>query len=57
MTREEVLKFVDNMAGAKYDFPFEGDFYSAVLRRSDSGKWFGIVIRSGGSRRKSGFVP
>jgi len=46
MTREEVLKFVDNMAGAKYDFPFEGDFYSAVLRRSDSGKWFGIVIRA-----------
>jgi len=46
MTRDEILEFTQNTVGAKVDFPFEDDFYSAVLRHSDTGKWFGIVIKA-----------
>ncbi len=44
ITREEIFKFIDTLDGASYDFPFEGDFHSAVLRHSVSKKWFGILL-------------
>lgn len=46
MTREEIFETVNGMEGAVMDCPFEGDFYSTVLRRKESGKWFGIVMRA-----------
>ena len=35
------------------DYPFEGDFETAVFRHSGSRKWYAIVMRV--SRRKFGF--
>ncbi|MBP5242462.1 MAG: MmcQ/YjbR family DNA-binding protein [Clostridia bacterium] len=46
MTREDVFDMVNEMIGATMDQPFEGDFYSTVLRHADTKKWFGIVMKA-----------
>ncbi len=45
ITREEILKYTENFPAASYDYPFEGDFFTAVLRNGKS-KWFGILMRA-----------
>ena len=42
---QEVLDFALDLEGACADCPFEEDFVTTVLRHSDSGKWFGILMR------------
>lgn len=44
VTREEIYAFVNELPAAGLDYPFEGDFNSAVLRHTDSKKWFGLII-------------
>lgn len=46
MTREKIFQKVNEMDGAGTDCPFEGDFYTTVLRRTDNGKWFGVAMRA-----------
>lgn len=45
ITREQILKAVEKLPNAYYDMPWEGDFFSTVLRR-EGGKWFGIIIKA-----------
>jgi len=45
ITREEIFEFVKTLPNANYDFPWEGDFFSAVLRNG-KGKWFGLAIKA-----------
>ena len=53
MTRQEFLEYCLNTYGTVADYPFDEDFETAVLRHSDSRKWYAIVMRV--SRRKFGF--
>ena len=45
-TRRQVIDMALALPGATADMPFEGDFYSTVLRHGDTGKWFGIVLKA-----------
>lgn len=53
MTKKEFFEYCRATYGASPDYPFEGDFETAVLRHSESRKWFAIVMRV--SLRKFGF--
>ena len=53
MTKQEFLECCLNTYGSSPDYPFEGDFETAVFRHSGSRKWYAIVMRV--SRRKFGF--
>ena len=44
MTKDEYIDFCQNIGGAGADCPFDGDFDTVVLRHSDSGKWFALVL-------------
>ncbi|MGN1304506.1 MAG: MmcQ/YjbR family DNA-binding protein [Oscillospiraceae bacterium] len=44
MTRSEVIAYALTLSGASADSPFENDNETVVLRHSDSGKWFGIIM-------------
>lgn len=46
ITYEEIVDFAVNLPYGSYDKPFEGDFYTTVLRRKDNNKWFGIVLKA-----------
>lgn len=46
ITKSEILQYVDGISGAYYDCPFEGDFFSTVLRLKKNKKWFGIIIHA-----------
>ena len=52
MARQLFLKYCFNIHGTSPDYPFEGDFETAVFRHSGSRKWYAIVMRV--SRRKFG---
>jgi len=39
-----VIEFANALPSARCDRPFEGDFFTTVLRHSDTGKWFGLLI-------------
>ena len=52
MTRQELLAYCENTYGTPPDYPFEGDFETAVLRHADTRKWYAIVMKV--SRRKFG---
>ena len=52
MTKQLLLDYCLNEYGTAADYPFDEDFETAVLRHSDSRKWYGIVMRV--SRRKFG---
>lgn len=49
ITKDEILKFVGSLDGTSYDCPWEGDFYSTVLRHAKSKKWFGLLFKAPGS--------
>ena len=53
MTKQEFLKYCLSAHSTSPDYPFEGDFETAVFRHSGSRKWYAIVMRV--SRRKFGF--
>ena len=53
MTKQEFLEYCLDTYGTSPDYPFEGDFETAVFRHSGSRKWYAIVMRV--SRRKFGF--
>ena len=44
MNKEEILSYINTLPDACYDQPFEGDFFSTVLRVKASKKWFGIIL-------------
>lgn len=53
MTKQTLLEYCLITYQTKADYPFTDDFETAVLRHSDSRKWYAIVMRV--SRRKFGF--
>ena len=53
MTKQQLLEFCLNTYGTSPDYPFDEDFEPAVLRHTDSRKWYAIVMRV--SRHKFGF--
>ena len=53
MTKQEFLEYCLSTYGTSPDYPFDEDFETAVLRHTDTRKWYGIVMRV--SRRKFGF--
>ncbi len=52
MTRKEFLEYCLNTYGTDPDYPFEGDFESAVLRHENNRKWYVLCMKV--SRRKFG---
>ena len=52
MKKQELLEYCKNTYGTVPDYPFDEDFETAVLRHSDTRKWYAIVMRV--SRRKFG---
>lgn len=52
MTRSEFLEYCSDTYGQSPDYPFERDFETAVLRHTDTGRWYAIVMKV--SRRKFG---
>ena len=53
MTGQAFLEHCRSVYGTAADYPFDGDFQTAVLRHGSSRKWYAIVMRV--SRRKFGF--
>ena len=53
MTKQSLFEYSLTTYGTSPDYPFEGDFETAVFRHSGSRKWYAIVMRV--SRRKFGF--
>ena len=45
MTKQEFLEYCFNTYGTSPDYPFDGDFETAVLRHTDNRKWYAIVMR------------
>lgn len=43
-SRQAVLTYAAEKWQTMPDYPFEEDFVTAVLRHSDSRKWYGIII-------------
>ena len=53
MTKQQFFSYCLSAHGTSPDYPFEGDFETAVFRHSGSRKWYAIIMRV--SRRKFGF--
>ena len=53
MTKQQFLSHCLSAYGTAADYPFDGDFETAVLRHGGNRKWYAIVMRV--SRRKFGF--
>ena len=52
MIKQSLFEYCLTTYGTSPDYPFEGDFETAVFRHSGSRKWYAIVMRV--SRRKFG---
>lgn len=52
MNAKDFLMYCKETYGTEPDYPFEGDFETAVLRHRESNKWYALVMRV--SRRKFG---
>lgn len=48
MTKKQVIEYSMTLSGASCDSPFDNDGESVVLRHSDSGKWFGLIMKHKG---------
>ena len=48
--RENIIDYALTLKGAKADKPFTDDFDTTVLRHTDTGKWFGIIMNIPKSR-------
>lgn len=44
--RQRVIELALALANTSTDMPFEEDFDSTVLRHSDTGKWFGLLMKA-----------
>ena len=44
MTKQEFLEYCLGAYGTAPDYPFDGDFETAVLRHSDNRKWYALVM-------------
>ena len=53
MTKQEFLKYSQDIYNTSPDYPFDEDFETAVLRQRNNRKWYAIVMKV--SRRKFGF--
>ena len=53
MTKQSLFEYCLSAHSTAPDYPFEGDFETAVLRHTDNRKWYAIVMRV--SRCKFGF--
>ena len=53
MTKQQFFSYCLSAHSTAPDYPFEGDFETAVFRHLDNCKWYAIVMRV--SRRKFGF--
>lgn len=45
MTKNDILNFIKEFPSATAVNPWEGDFYSTVLKHGD-GKWFGVILKA-----------
>lgn len=54
MTKQEFLAHCLDTYGTMADYPFDADFETAVLRHTDTRKWYAIVMKV--SRRKFGLA-
>lgn len=45
MDEREVMQFACGLPKTQCDCPFEGDSETTVLRHTDTGKWFGLLMR------------
>ena len=52
MTKNELFEYCLSAYSTSADYPFDEDFETAVLRHSDSRKWYAIVMKV--SQRKFG---
>ena len=48
--RENIINFALSLEGAAADKPFPEDFDTTVLRHTDTGKWFGIIMHISGNK-------
>ena len=53
MKKQQFLSYCLSTYSTSPDYPFEGDFETAVFRHSDNRKWFALSMQV--SRRKFGF--
>ena len=56
MTKNGILEFIKELDGAYADTPWEGDFYSTVLKHA-GGKWFGVILKASHNYLKSYGLP
>ena len=45
MTKQEFFDYCLSAYGTVADYPFDGDFETAVLRHADNRKWYALVMR------------
>ena len=45
MTKQQFFEYCLDTYGTSPDYPFDGDFETAVLRHTDNRKWYAIVMR------------
>lgn len=58
ISMENILKFVEILPDAGTDRPFNGDFFSTVLRIKSDKKWFGVILKASDNYFKSnGLIP
>ena len=48
--RKSVIEYALSLPNTGADNPFEGDFNTTVLRHTDTGKWFGIIMNISGDK-------
>ena len=53
MTKQQFLEYCFDTYGTAADYPFDGDFETAVLRHTSNRKWYALSMKV--SRRKFGF--
>lgn len=54
MIREDFFRMIHDRFGIEPDYPFAEDFVTAVFRRKDNLKWFGIVMSVDAKKLKIG---
>ena len=50
MNRKKTEEYIKNQYGIEPDFPWDGDFVTAVFRHKDNRKWFALIMRVSGYR-------
>lgn len=56
MTKNDILDFIKELPSAYADTPWEGDFYSTVLKHG-GGKWFGVILKASPNYLKGYGLP